>query len=110
MQFLTGTGNIFEYAMIHADAQNLQPFIQNKSICLPLKAERAGNMEEKRRVSAQVIGANIRRIRLEHGETQQQLGELLGYGATTIANYERGYRLPDLETYSFTPPASTFFV
>ena len=56
-------------------------------------------MEEKRKVSAQVIGANIRRIRLEHGETQQQLGEMLGYGATTIANYESGYRLPDLETF-----------
>lgn len=56
-------------------------------------------MEEKRKVSAQVIGANIRRIRLEHGETQQQLAELLGYGATTIANYESGYRLPDLETF-----------
>lgn len=55
-------------------------------------------MEEKRKVSAQVIGANIRRLRLEHGETQQ-LGELLGYGATTIANYESGYRLPDLETF-----------
>ena len=56
-------------------------------------------MEEKRKVSAQVIGANIRRIRLEHGETHQQLGEMLGYGATTIANYESGYRLPDLETF-----------
>ena len=56
-------------------------------------------MEEKRKVSAQVIGANIRRIRLEHGETQQQLGEMLGYGATTIANYESGYRVPDLETF-----------
>lgn len=56
-------------------------------------------MEEKRKVSAQVIGANIRRIRLEHGETQQQLGEMLGYGATTITNYESGYRLPDLETF-----------
>ena len=56
-------------------------------------------MEEKRKVSAQVIGASIRRLRLEHGETQQQLGELLGYGATTIANYESGYRLPDLETF-----------
>ena len=56
-------------------------------------------MEDRKRVSAQVIGANIRRIRLEHGETQQQLGELLGYGATTVANYESGYRLPDLETF-----------
>ena len=26
------------------------------------------------------------------------LGEILGYGATTIANYERGYRLLDLVT------------
>ncbi len=43
-------------------------------------------MEDGRRVSAQVIGANIRRIRLEHGETQQQLGELLGYGATTVGS------------------------
>lgn len=56
-------------------------------------------MEEKRKITAQMIGANIRRIRLEHGETQHQLGALLGYGATTIANYESGYRLPDLETF-----------
>lgn len=56
-------------------------------------------MEEKRQINAQVIGQNIRRIRLEHGETQQQLGALLGYGATTIANYETGYRMPDLETF-----------
>ena len=56
-------------------------------------------MEEKRQINAQLIGQNIRRIRLEHGETQQQLGALLGYGATTIANYETGYRMPDLETF-----------
>ena len=56
-------------------------------------------MEKKSRISAQVIGANIRRIRLEHGETQQHLGTLLGYGATTIANYESGYRMPDLESF-----------
>lgn len=36
---------------------------------------------------------------MKHGETQQQLGAFLGYGATTIANYESGYRLPDLETF-----------
>lgn len=46
-----------------------------------------------------LIGANIRRLRLEHGETQQYLGELIGYGATTIANYESGYRMPDLEAF-----------
>ena len=56
-------------------------------------------MEEKRQINAQLIGQNIRRIRQEHGETQQQLGALLGYGATTIANYETGYRMPDLETF-----------
>lgn len=56
-------------------------------------------MEEKRQITAGIIGANIRRIRIEHGETQQQLGAFLGYGPTTIANYESGYRLPDLETF-----------
>ena len=45
------------------------------------------------------IGANLKRIRIAHGETQQQLGEIIGYGATTISNYENGYRLPDLETF-----------
>ena len=55
--------------------------------------------EEKRRIDAQLIGANIRRLRQEHGETQQQLGEFLGYGATAVANYESGYRMPDLETF-----------
>ncbi|MDO5134297.1 MAG: helix-turn-helix transcriptional regulator [Eubacteriales bacterium] len=56
-------------------------------------------MEEKKQITAQLIGKNIRRIRLENGETQQELGAFLGYGATTIANYESGYRLPDLETF-----------
>ena len=61
-------------------------------------AERA-NMKRKTVTTPEIIGAAIRRLRLEHGETQQQLGEFLGYGATTIANYEKGYRLPDLETF-----------
>ena len=56
-------------------------------------------MEKKKYNSAQIIGANIRRIRKKHRETQRQLGAFLGYGATTIANYESGYRLPDLETF-----------
>ena len=56
-------------------------------------------MEKKTPVTALIIGANIRRMRMKHGETQQQLGTFLGYGATTIANYESGYRLPDLETF-----------
>ena len=48
---------------------------------------------------AEVYGQNLRRIRQAHKETQQELGEAIGYGATTIANYESGYRLPDLETF-----------
>ena len=56
-------------------------------------------MEKTRIITAENIGANIRRLRMEHGETQQQLGEFLGYGSSTIANYESGYRLPDLETF-----------
>lgn len=56
-------------------------------------------MERKPVTTAKIIGANIKRLRMEHGETQQQLGEFLGYGATTIANYEKGFRLPDLETF-----------
>ncbi len=56
-------------------------------------------MKKKIIVTAQEIGANIRRLRMEHGETQQELGEIIGYGATTVANYESGYRMPDLETF-----------
>lgn len=47
---------------------------------------------------SEVIGANIRRLRTAHGETQQELGDAIGCGATTIANYEKGYREPDLGT------------
>lgn len=56
-------------------------------------------MGNERKITAQMIGAGIRKLRIEHGETQQQLGEYLGYGPTTVANYESGYRLPDLETF-----------
>ena len=55
-------------------------------------------MREKRSKSKSTIGENIRRYRVQTGETQQQLGDFLGYGATTIANYESGYRQPDVET------------
>lgn len=44
------------------------------------------------------IGENIRQIRIANRETQEQLGRVLGYGATTIANYESGYRQPDIGT------------
>lgn len=55
--------------------------------------------ESGRDVKPERIGANIRRIRIKHGETQAQLGEVLGYGSTTIANYESGYRLPDVISF-----------
>lgn len=56
-------------------------------------------MKQENKITAKNIGANLQRLRMEHGETQEQLGEFLGYGATTIANYESGYRLPDLVTF-----------
>ncbi len=43
-----------------------------------------------------IIGANLKRLRLQHHQTQEQLGEIIGYNKTTIANYESGYRLIDL--------------
>ena len=61
--------------------------------------EKEGNDRKERTVTGQMIGAGIRRLRIEHRETQEQLGDYLGYGATTVANYESGYRLPDLETF-----------
>lgn len=61
--------------------------------------KRDGKSKRERTVTAKTIGENIRRLRIEHGETQVELGEFLGYGPTTIANYESGYRLPDLETF-----------
>lgn len=44
------------------------------------------------------VGKNIREFRVKNGETQQTLGEIIGYSATTVANYESGYRLPDIIT------------
>lgn len=43
-----------------------------------------------------IVGENIRKYRREHHETQEMLGKYIGYGATTIANYEKGERMPDL--------------
>lgn len=45
-----------------------------------------------------IIGHNIRKLRIRHGDTQKALGDALGYGPTTIANYESGYRQPDIQT------------
>lgn len=56
-------------------------------------------MNERIRIKPETVGANIRRLRLEHRETQEQLGKFLGFGGTTIANYESGYRLPDVITF-----------
>ena len=56
-------------------------------------------MAKERTITSEMIGANIRRLRVIHGETQLQLAEFLGYGVSTVANYESGYRLPDLVTF-----------
>ena len=45
-----------------------------------------------------IIGHNIRKLRIRYGDTQKTLGDALGYGPTTIANYESGYRQPDIQT------------
>ena len=44
------------------------------------------------------VGENIRKLREGNHETQAQLADFIGYGTTTIANYESGIRLPDIET------------
>lgn len=46
----------------------------------------------------ELVGKNIRRLREGQNETQAQLAECIGYGTTTVANYESGTRLPDIET------------
>ena len=45
-----------------------------------------------------IVGENIRRLRMQNRETQMELGKMIGYGATTVANYESGERMPDLVT------------
>ena len=55
-------------------------------------------MKEETKDWNKIVGANIRKYRIENHETQAMLGEYLGYEFTTIANYERGDRLPDLVT------------
>ena len=52
-------------------------------------------MEKQKKTWNKIIGENIRRLRISHNETQAELGESIGYGSTTIANYESGERLPD---------------
>ena len=55
-------------------------------------------MKEQINTWNKIVGENIRKLREKNNETQAMLGEFLGYGATTIANYESGYRLPYLVT------------
>ena len=39
-------------------------------------------MDKKRTITPEIIGANIRRLRIVHGETQLQLAGFLGYGVS----------------------------
>ena len=55
-------------------------------------------MEKHKKTWNKIVGENIRRLRISHNETRAELGESIGYGSTTIANYESGERLPDLIT------------
>lgn len=41
---------------------------------------------------------NLKHLRKSSGKTQKELGQILGVGQTTIANYEQGARFPDSET------------
>lgn len=44
------------------------------------------------------IGKNIRNLRIAHGETQKELGNVINISDTAIAMYESGKRMPNLET------------
>lgn len=44
------------------------------------------------------IGINIRNLRKGFGETQRELGNVIGVADTTISMYENGSNLPDVET------------
>ena len=44
-----------------------------------------------------IIGDRIRKFREQLGITQAELGEMIGVGATTIANYESSYTIPPLD-------------
>lgn len=44
------------------------------------------------------LGMNIKELRKAYGESQQELGDAIHVGPTTIANYESGVRQPDFQT------------
>ena len=41
---------------------------------------------------------NLKRIRKKSGYTQQEIAERLSVAQATVANYERGVRIPDIDT------------
>ncbi|MBO6133919.1 MAG: helix-turn-helix transcriptional regulator [Lachnospiraceae bacterium] len=47
---------------------------------------------------ANILGGNIKALRKFYGETQEQLGEILGMEKNTISSYECGRTEPDKET------------
>lgn len=44
------------------------------------------------------IAGTIRKLRIDRGLNQGQLADMIGVGRTAISNYEKGVRVPDLET------------
>ena len=60
------------------------------------------------------IGKKITYLRKEKGLTQQQLAKKLNIGCSTVANYEKDYRTPDLDTLKslceFFNVSSDFFI
>ena len=44
------------------------------------------------------IAGTIRRWRIARGLNQGQLADMIGVGRSAISNYEKGFRVPDLET------------
>ena len=44
------------------------------------------------------VADRIRTLRIARGLNQGQLADMIGVGRTAISNYEKGLRVPDLET------------
>ena len=43
------------------------------------------------------LAINLRRLRLDHNYTQQQLGKMLNLSRQAYSNYETGKRIPDID-------------
>ena len=43
------------------------------------------------------LAANLRRLRIDHKYTQEQIGEKLNISRQAYSNYETGKRIPDLD-------------